>query len=105
MPSASGSRIDPHTGGVTLNREVVPTKLDEEILVCPTLYGGCIWQATAYSPDVKALFMPLANMCNDYKVVEEPPPLAKIMAADVSRVAARRAEVQSGPRYLFSFRH
>jgi alcohol dehydrogenase (cytochrome c) len=67
------SKIDPETGAVTLNREVVPTKLDEEILVCPTLYGGRIWQATAYSPGVKALFMPLANMCNDYKVVEQPP--------------------------------
>lgn len=67
------SKIDPETGAVTLNREVVPTKLDEDILVCPTLYGGRIWQATAYSPDVKALFMPLANMCNDYKVVEQPP--------------------------------
>lgn len=67
------SRIDPETGAVTLNRDSVPTKLDQEMLACPSLYGGRIWQASAYSPDVKALFMPLANMCNDYKVVEQEP--------------------------------
>jgi glucose dehydrogenase len=58
---------------VTLNRDVVPTRLGQDLLVCPSLYGGRIWQASAYSPNVKALFMPLANMCNEYKVVEQPP--------------------------------
>ena len=48
-------------------------KLDEDVFVCPSLYGGRIWQATAYDPNTKALFMPLANMCNAYKVVEQPP--------------------------------
>jgi PQQ-dependent dehydrogenase (methanol/ethanol family) len=67
------SKIDPETGEVTLNRDVVPTKLGQELLVCPSLYGGRIWQASAYSPNVKAIFMPLANMCNEYKVVEQPP--------------------------------
>jgi alcohol dehydrogenase (cytochrome c) len=67
------SRIDPETGQVTLNRDVVPTKLGQELLVCSSLYGGRIWQASAYSPNAKAIFMPLANMCNEYKVVEQPP--------------------------------
>lgn len=67
------SKIDANTGEATLNRDVVPTKLNQDLFVCPSLYGGRIWQASAYSPDVKALFMPLANMCNDYKVVEQPP--------------------------------
>jgi PQQ-dependent dehydrogenase (methanol/ethanol family) len=67
------SNIDPKTGQVTLNRDVVPTRLGQDLFVCPSLYGGRIWQASAYSPSVKALFMPLANMCNDYKVVEQPP--------------------------------
>jgi alcohol dehydrogenase (cytochrome c) len=66
------SQIDPQTGQATLNRDVVPTKLGQDLFVCPSLYGGKIWQASAYNPDVKALFMPLANMCNDYKVVEQP---------------------------------
>lgn len=67
------SSIDPKTGQVTLNRAAVPTKLDEDVFVCPSLYGGRIWQATAYDPNTRALFMPLANMCNAYKVVEQPP--------------------------------
>ena len=67
------SKIDANTGEATLNRDVVPTKLNQDLFVCPSLYGGRIWQASAYSPDVKALFLPLANMCNDYKVVEQPP--------------------------------
>ena len=67
------SKIDSGTGEVTLNRDVVPLRLGQDLFVCPSLYGGRIWQASAYSPAVKALFMPLANMCNDYKVVEQPP--------------------------------
>lgn len=67
------SKIDTDTGEVTLNRELVPTKLNQDLFVCPSLYGGRIWQASTYSPDVKALFLPLANMCNEYKVVEQPP--------------------------------
>jgi PQQ-dependent dehydrogenase (methanol/ethanol family) len=67
------SKIDPKSGEVTLNRDVVPTALGQDLFVCPSLYGGRIWQASAYNPDVGALFMPLANMCNEYKVVEQPP--------------------------------
>lgn len=67
------SAIDRATGSATLNREVVPTKLDTDQLVCPSLYGGKIWQATAYNPKTKALYVPNANMCNDYRVVEQPP--------------------------------
>jgi hypothetical protein len=53
------SSIDPNTGAVTLNREVVPTALGQKLVVCPSLYGGRIWQASAYSPETSALFMPL----------------------------------------------
>jgi PQQ-dependent dehydrogenase (methanol/ethanol family) len=66
------SKID-ETGKVTLNRDVVPARLGQDLLVCPSLYGGRIWQASAYSPEEKAIVMPLANMCNEYKVVEQPP--------------------------------
>jgi alcohol dehydrogenase (cytochrome c) len=65
--------INPKTGQVTLNRKVVPTKLNVDYNVCPSLYGGKIWQATAYNPGTKALYIPNANMCNDYRVVEQPP--------------------------------
>jgi alcohol dehydrogenase (cytochrome c) len=67
------SKIDTKTGEVELNRDVVPTKLGQDLFVCPSLYGGRIWQASTYNPKAKALVMPLANMCNSYKVVEQPP--------------------------------
>jgi alcohol dehydrogenase (cytochrome c) len=67
------SNIDPQTGAVTLNREMVPIKLGQKLVACPSLYGGRIWQASAYSPEAGALLMPLANMCNEYTVVEQPP--------------------------------
>lgn len=67
------SEIDSKTGAVTLNQKVKPRELDVEYFVCPSLYGGKIWQATAYHPGTQTLYVPLANMCNDYKVVEQPP--------------------------------
>ncbi len=67
------SEIDSKTGAVTLNQKAKPRELDIEYFVCPSLYGGKIWQATAYHPGTQTLYVPLANMCNDYKVVEQPP--------------------------------
>jgi len=66
-------RIDPETGAVTVNEAVKPEALDRDYFVCPSLYGGRIWQATAYNPRTRALYMPLANMCNDYTVVRQEP--------------------------------
>ncbi|MGH6866783.1 MAG: pyrroloquinoline quinone-dependent dehydrogenase [Methyloceanibacter sp.] len=66
------SNID-ESGRITLNDAVKPKELDVDYFACPSLYGGKIWQATAYNPNTKALYVPLANMCNDYKVVEQAP--------------------------------
>jgi len=67
------ARVDPETGAVTVNEAVKPQELDRDYFVCPSLYGGRIWQATAYNPQTRALYMPLANMCNDYRVVRQEP--------------------------------
>jgi glucose dehydrogenase len=67
------ARIDPQTGAVTVNEAVKPQELDRDYFVCPSLYGGRIWQASAYNPRTRALYMPLANMCNDYKLVQQEP--------------------------------
>jgi alcohol dehydrogenase (cytochrome c) len=88
------SAIDPTTGQVTLNRDVVPTRLGQDLFVCPSLYGGKIWQASAYSPNTKALFVPLANMCNEYKVVEQPPTPGEDYGR--GRFAARHAPNNGG---------
>jgi alcohol dehydrogenase (cytochrome c) len=72
VPQNVISKVD-SDGKITLNEAMKPKELNVEYLACPSLYGGKIWQAMAYNPDTKALYVPLANMCNDYKVVEQNP--------------------------------
>jgi glucose dehydrogenase len=67
------SHIDPRTGRVTLNEAVIPQEIDKEYFICPSFYGGKVWQATAYNPATNALYVPLGNLCMDYKVVEQEP--------------------------------
>jgi alcohol dehydrogenase (cytochrome c) len=66
-------RIDSETGQVTLNESLIPTQLDETKFVCPSFYGGKLWMATAYNPLSKTLFVPLNNLCMDYKTVAQEP--------------------------------
>ena len=66
-------RIDAETGQVALNESLIPTKLDENKFVCPSFYGGKLWMASAYNPASKTLFVPLNNLCMDYKAVEQQP--------------------------------
>jgi len=73
VPQNVIARIDGETGAVTVNDAVKPQALDQDYFVCPSLYGGRIWQATAYNPRTRALYIPLANMCNDYRVVRQEP--------------------------------
>jgi alcohol dehydrogenase (cytochrome c) len=65
--------IDPETGAATIERSLAPTKLDEVHFVCPSNYGAKLWMATAYDPASKTLFIPLNNLCMDYKTVEQQP--------------------------------
>jgi len=65
--------IDAETGQVALNDSLIPQKLDETKFVCPSNYGGKLWMATAYNPSSKTLFVPLNNLCMDYKTVAQEP--------------------------------
>jgi alcohol dehydrogenase (cytochrome c) len=65
--------VDPETGQVAINESLIPTKLDETKFVCPSYYGGKLWMASAYNPASKTLFVPLNNLCMDYKAVEQEP--------------------------------
>jgi PQQ-dependent dehydrogenase (methanol/ethanol family) len=57
------SNIDPTTGKVVVNPEVVFTKLNDERFVCPGSNGGKNWPAGAYSPLTNTMYMPLQNLC------------------------------------------
>src|SRR5262249_40487741 len=65
--------IDPETGKVTINESLIPKELEQNQVVCPSFYGGKLWMATAYNPASKTLFLPLNNLCMDYKAVEQKP--------------------------------
>ena len=57
------SAIDGATGEVTENAELVFTAEGQEVLTCPTWFGGKDWEAGAYSPRTNAMYMPLRNTC------------------------------------------
>jgi PQQ-dependent dehydrogenase (methanol/ethanol family) len=65
--------IDPETGKVTINEALIPKKFDDAQFVCPSDYGGKLWMASAYNPATKTLFIPLNNMCMDWKIVGQQP--------------------------------
>ena len=55
--------IDGATGAVSENSEVVFTGTGQEVLVCPTWFGGKDWEAGAYSPLTNTMYFPLRNLC------------------------------------------
>jgi PQQ-dependent dehydrogenase (methanol/ethanol family) len=55
--------IDGATGKVTENPEMIFTRKDQTLMVCPGTNGGKNWPAGAYSPKTNAMYMPMQNMC------------------------------------------
>ena len=57
------SSIDGATGEVSENAEVTFTGTGQQVLACPTWFGGKDWEAGAYSPLTNMMYMPLRNVC------------------------------------------
>jgi PQQ-dependent dehydrogenase (methanol/ethanol family) len=57
-------RIDPRTGKVEVNTDLIAKAVNQEVLVCPSAYGGKMWQAGVYSPLTHSFYVPLAENCN-----------------------------------------
>jgi alcohol dehydrogenase (cytochrome c) len=55
--------IDGATGAVHVNPQMVFTRKDQSLQVCPGTNGGKNWPAGAYSPRTNAMYMPMQNMC------------------------------------------
>lgn len=55
--------VDPD-GTVHINEDLIPTALGQEVLICPSVSGGKLWQAGAYSPLTQQFYVPLAESCN-----------------------------------------
>jgi alcohol dehydrogenase (cytochrome c) len=57
------SSIDPVTGRAQVNVDIIPTEEGQEVLFCPSISGGKLWQATAYSPRTGVFYTPLSDTC------------------------------------------
>ncbi|GIX29758.1 MAG: pyrrolo-quinoline quinone [Porticoccaceae bacterium] len=56
--------IDPASGRVTYREDIRGAKLGDPMRVCPGIYGGHNWQATAYDPHRTLLVVPLHGLCS-----------------------------------------
>jgi alcohol dehydrogenase (cytochrome c) len=57
------TKIDGATGAVHENADVIFTRKDQTLMICPGTNGGKNWPAGAYSPRTNAMYMPMQNMC------------------------------------------
>jgi len=55
--------VDKDSGRVTYRQDIIDAAIGESVSVCPGIYGGHNWQATAYSPQNSALIIPLHQLC------------------------------------------
>jgi alcohol dehydrogenase (cytochrome c) len=61
--------IDGATGRVTTNPDTVFTEYDKPALVCPAAAGGANYQAGAYSPLTRTMYLPAQNTCSTVSAV------------------------------------
>jgi alcohol dehydrogenase (cytochrome c) len=61
--------IDGATGRVTTNPATVFTEYDKPALVCPAASGGANYQAGAYSPLTRTMYLPAQNTCSTVSAV------------------------------------
>ena len=57
------SGIDGATGAVSENSEVVFSAEGQEVLTCPSYFGGKDWETGVYSPQTNTMYFPLRNTC------------------------------------------
>jgi alcohol dehydrogenase (cytochrome c) len=55
--------LDHGTGKLKYRRDIVEAKIGDPVRVCPSIYGGHNWQASAYSPQAQSLIIPLHQLC------------------------------------------
>lgn len=57
------SSIDHKTGRVQYRRGILEARIGDTVSVCPGIYGGHNWQASAYYPETRSLILPLHQLC------------------------------------------
>jgi alcohol dehydrogenase (cytochrome c) len=57
--------LDRETGKLHYRQDIINAKIGETVSVCPSIYGGHNWQASAYHPASRALVIPQHQLCVD----------------------------------------
>ena len=57
--------VDRARGKVEYRDDIVEAGIGDTISACPGIYGGHNWQASAYSPESRALIIPLHQLCSE----------------------------------------
>ncbi|MCU0974759.1 MAG: PQQ-binding-like beta-propeller repeat protein [Steroidobacteraceae bacterium] len=60
------AKLDHEKGRVHYRQDIIDAKVGDSVSVCPSIYGGHNWQATAYSPETRSLIIPLHQLCMDF---------------------------------------
>ncbi len=59
------AEVDKSSGEVSYRQDIIDAKIGDTISACPSIYGGHNWQASAYSPEINALIIPLHQLCSE----------------------------------------
>jgi alcohol dehydrogenase (cytochrome c) len=62
-------QIDPRSGAITMNEEIIPKQVGATQMVCPGMRGGKLFQTKAYSPQTNAVYGPVSNACSIFEIV------------------------------------
>ncbi|HSM68688.1 MAG TPA: PQQ-binding-like beta-propeller repeat protein [Xanthomonadales bacterium] len=63
MPQNIFEPLDRTTGRLKYRQDIIEAGIGEPISACPSIYGGHNWQATAFSPELGVLIIPLHQLC------------------------------------------
>ena len=55
--------LNKSTGRLTYRKDILEAKIGEPVSACPSIYGGRNWHATAWSPEARALIIPMHQLC------------------------------------------
>lgn len=66
LPQNIFEPLDRRTGRLTYRADILNAGIDTTVSVCPSIYGGHNWQASALDPASLTLVVPLHQLCVDF---------------------------------------
>ncbi len=81
------SAVDSETGEKSINPDSIPNK-EANHLLCPYFLGGRNWQAGAYNPDTRMLYLPALEMCMMAGLMSD----GKLLSTGIEAMPAPRAD-------------